>query len=378
MAEAKKEVSKKTGTENKSFQMPELLDLLKVGAHFGHKKGAWNPKMQRYIYEVRNGTHIIDLVKTLESLNKALSALEKYSQNGNILIVGTKGQAATIVQNVAEEVGMFYINRRWPGGLFTNFDTIKKSVQSLVKMEEKLARGGAGLVKKEILLLERDIERLNKMYQGIKFMDKLPEAIVVIDSQVESNAIKEARNVGIPIIGLIDTNCDPDLIDYPIPANDDSLKSISLFVNLFGNVVTGSKKSLSVTSLRRDNEALLAKLSKDAQEEKERQLKMEAEEKERTKALRGGKITSSATGSVVRVVKREKNIEEEVEQAEEVKKVEDKKGMDELGLSTRILKSLDAAGIKSVAQLESMSDEDLMNVKGLGEKSIKDIKKAIK
>lgn len=378
MAEAKKEVSKKTGTENKSFQMPELLDLLKVGAHFGHKKGAWNPKMQRYIYEVRNGTHIIDLVKTLESLNKALSALEKYSQNGNILIVGTKGQAATIVQSVAEEVGMFYINRRWPGGLFTNFDTIKKSVQSLVKMEEKLARGGAGLVKKEILLLERDIERLNKMYQGIKFMDKLPEAIIVIDSQVESNAIKEARNVGIPIIGLIDTNCDPDLIDYPIPANDDSLKSISLFVNLFGSVVTGSKRSLSITSLRRDNEALLAKLSKDAQEEKERQLKMEAEEKERTKALREGKITSVETGSVVRVVKREKNIEEEVEQAEEVKKVEDKKGMDELGLSTRILKSLDAAGIKSVAQLESMSDEDLMNVKGLGEKSIKDIKKAIK
>lgn len=378
MAEAKKEVSKKTGTENKSFQMPELLDLLKVGAHFGHKKGAWNPKMQRYIYEVRNGTHIIDLVKTLESLQKALSALEKYSQNGNILIVGTKGQAATIVQSVAEEVGMFYINRRWPGGLFTNFDTIKKSVQSLVKMEEKLARGGVGLVKKEVLLLERDIERLNKMYQGIKFMDKLPEAIIVIDSQVESNAIKEARNVGIPIIGLIDTNCDPDLIDYPIPANDDSLKSISLFVNLFGSVVTGSKRSLSITSLRRDNEALLAKLSKDAQEEKERQLKMEAEEKERTKALREGKITSSDTGSVVRVVKREKNIEEEVEQAEEVKKVEDKKGMDELGLSTRILKSLDAAGIKSVAQLESMSDEDLMNVKGLGEKSIKDIKKAIK
>lgn len=378
MAEAKKEVSKKTGTENKSFQMPELLDLLKVGAHFGHKKGAWNPKMQRYIYEVRNGTHIIDLVKTLESLQKALSALEKYSQNGNILIVGTKGQAATIVQSVAEEVGMFYINRRWPGGLFTNFDTIKKSVQSLVKMEEKLARGGVGLVKKEVLLLERDIERLNKMYQGIKFMDKLPEAIIVIDSQVESNAIKEARNVGIPIIGLIDTNCDPDLIDYPIPANDDSLKSISLFVNLFGSVVTGSKRSLSITSLRRDNEALLAKLSKDAQEEKERQLKMEAEEKERTKALREGKITSVETGSVVRVVKREKNIEEEVEQAEEVKKVEDKKGMDELGLSVRILKSLDAAGIKSVAQLEGMSDEDLMNVKGLGEKSIKDIKKAIK
>ena len=378
MAEATKTVSKKTETKNKSFQMPELLDLLKVGAHFGHKKGAWNPKMQRYIYEVRNGTHIIDLVKTLENLDVALTKLHKYAQNGNILIVGTKGQAATIVENVAEKTGMFYINRRWPGGLFTNFDAIKKSVQSLVKMEEQLARGGAGLVKKEILLLEREIERLNKMYKGIKFMDKLPTAILVIDSQVESNAIREARNVGIPIIALIDTNCNPDLIDYPIPANDDSLKSISLFVNLFGDVVANSKRSLSVISLRRDNEALLARLTKDAEEEKERRLKMEAEEKERTKALREGKVASVGTGSVVRVVKKEKDIEKEVKQAEEVKKVEDKKGMEELGLPTRIVNSLEAAGIKSVAQLEALTDEELTNIKGLGEKSIKDIKKALK
>jgi len=378
MADAKKEVLEKTETKNKSFQMPELLDLLKVGAHFGHKKSAWDPRMEKYIYEVRNGIHIIDLVKTLDMLEEALTKLEGFANKGNILIVGTKGQAATIVEEVAKKSGMFYVNRRWPGGLFTNFDGIKKSVQSLVKMEEQIARGGQGLVKKEILLLQRDAERLNRMYNGIKFMDKLPEAVIVIDSEVEKNAIKEARNMHIPIISLIDTNSNPDIIDYPIPANDDSLKSISLFVNLFGEVVSKSKNSLSVISLRRDNEAMLAKLAKDAQEEKERQAKMEAEDRERMKALREGKVSASASASVIRVVKKEKDIDAEIKKAEEVKEKEDKKGMDDLGLSARIVKALGEAGIKSVSALKKMSKDELLEIKGIGEKAVKDIQKAIK
>jgi small subunit ribosomal protein S2 len=378
MADAKKEVSVKTETKNKSFQMPELLDLLKVGAHFGHKKSAWDPRMEEYIYEVRNGIHIIDLVKTLDMLEEALTKLEGFANKGNILIVGTKGQAATIVEEVAKKSGMFYVNRRWPGGLFTNFDGIKKSVQSLVKMEEQIARGGKGLVKKEILLLQRDAERLNRMYNGIKFMDKLPEAVIVIDSEVEKNAIKEARNMHIPIISLIDTNSNPDIIDYPIPANDDSLKSISLFVNLFGDVVSKSKNSLSVISLRRDNEAMLAKLAKDTQEERERQAKMEEEDRERMKALREGKVSASASASVIRVVKKEKDIDAEIKKAEEVKEKEDKKGMDDLGLSARIVKALGEAGIKSVSALKKMSKDELLEIKGIGEKAVKDIQKAIK
>jgi small subunit ribosomal protein S2 len=334
--------------------------------------------MEKYIYEVRNGIHIIDLVKTLDMLEEALTKLEGFANKGNILIVGTKGQAATIVEEVAKKSGMFYVNRRWPGGLFTNFDGIKKSVQSLVKMEEQIARGGQGLVKKEILLLQRDAERLNRMYNGIKFMDKLPEAVIVIDSEVEKNAIKEARNMHIPIISLIDTNSNPDIIDYPIPANDDSLKSISLFVNLFGEVVSKSKNSLSVISLRRDNEAMLAKLAKDAQEEKERQAKMEAEDRERMKALREGKVSASASASVIRVVKKEKDIDAEIKKAEEVKEKEDKKGMDDLGLSARIVKALEEAGIKSVSALKEMSKDELLEIKGVGEKAVKDIQKAIK
>ena len=338
MTEVKETVSKKTETKNKSFQVPELLDLLKAGCHFGHKKSAWNPRMKKYIYEERNGIHIIDLVKTREILESTLLELSKFAERGNILIVGTKGQAASIVQKIAEENGMFYINKRWMGGLFTNYDGIKKSVQGLIKMEEDLAGGLENLVKKERLLIERDVERLNRIYQGIKFMDKVPEAVIVVDSQVEKNAIKEARTVGIPIIALIDTNCNPDIIDYPIPANDDSIKSISLFVNLFGEVVGKSKKSLSLISLRRDHQAKLERIAREYKEEKERREKMEEQERERMKALREGKIKAESVGSVVRVVKKEKDIDAEIKAAEEEK--EGSISIEDLGLTSRTVKSL--------------------------------------
>ena len=378
MTEVKKEVSKKTETVKKSFQLPELKDLLQAGAHFGHKKSAWNPRMKKYIYDERNGIHIIDLVKTLEKLEEALKKLSKASSKGNILIVGTKGQAATIVQKVATENGMFYINRRWPGGLFTNFDGIKRSVEGLIKMEEKLARGGEGLVKKEILLMKKDVERLNRMYQGIKFMDKLPEAIIVIDSKIEENAIKEAINMHIPIIALIDTNCNPDLIDYPVPANDDSLKSIDLFVNLFGKVVAESQKALSVISLRRDHIATLERLSREYEEERERQIKMENEERERMRALRDGKIKESVQGSLIRVVKKEKDIDADIIAAEAVKEKEDSKSVEELGLSARIVKSLVDSGIVNVGMLKTLSKDELGDIKGIGAKTVEDILKAIK
>lgn len=376
MTEVKETVSKKAETKNKSFQVPELLDLLKAGCHFGHKKSAWNPRMKKYIYEERNGIHIIDLVKTREILESTLLELSKFAERGNILIVGTKGQAASIVQKVAEENGMFYINKRWMGGLFTNYDGIKKSVQGLIKMEEDLAGGLENLVKKERLLIERDVERLNRIYQGIKFMDKVPEAVIVVDSQVEKNAIKEARKVGIPIIALIDTNCNPDIIDYPIPANDDSIKSISLFVNLFGEVVGKSKKSLSLISLRRDHQAKLERIAREYKEEKERREKMEEQERERMKALREGKIKAESVGSVVRVVKKEKDIDAEIKAAEEEK--EGSISIEDLGLTSRTVKSLKDAKISTVKDLKGMSEDDLLGIKGVGAKAVEEIQKAIK
>ena len=375
--ENKKEVVVETQTLNKvsNVKTPEILDLLKAGCHFGHKKSAWNPRMKQYIYEERNGIHIIDLVKTQELITATIKELSELTEKGNILFVGTKGQAASIVEKVATENGAFYVNKRWPGGLFTNFDTIKKSVQGLVKMEESLARGGEDLVKKERLFMQRESEKMDRIYKGIKFMDKLPAAVVVVDSKVEKLAIKEAKIAHIPIIALIDTNCNPDLVDYPIPANDDSLKSISLLVEILGQVVGESKKSQGIVALRNSQKATLETLAKQYAEQKERSARMEEEDRERMKSLREGKVAESK-GTVVRVVK--KDISGEIAAAEEAKKIVDSKSIEDLGLSVRIVKALAENGIKNVSDLSGKTKEDLVEIKGVGEKAAVDILKSLK
>ena len=375
--EDQKQTVVETQTLNKvsNVKTPEILDLLKAGCHFGHKKSAWNPRMKQYIYEERNGIHIIDLVKTQELITATIKALSELTEKGNILFVGTKGQAASIVEKVATENGAFYVNKRWPGGLFTNFDTIKKSVQGLVKMEESLARGGEDLVKKERLFMQRESEKMDRIYKGIKFMDKLPAAVVVVDSKVEKLAIKEAKIAHIPIIALIDTNCNPDLVDYPIPANDDSLKSISLLVEILGQVVGESKKSQGIVALRNSQKATLETLAKQYAEQKERSARMEEEDRERMKSLREGKVAESK-GTVVRVVK--KDISGEIAAAEEAKKIVDSKSVEDLGLSVRIVKALAENGIKNVSDLSGKTKEDLVEIKGVGEKAAVDILKSLK
>ncbi len=382
--EKTKEVSKKVETPKaetviKGYKtdIPELLTFLQAGAHFGHKKSAWSPKMSKYIYEVRNGIHIIDVVKSRKLLSTALDQLGNEVDKGNVLIVGTKGQAAGIIEKMAAEVGAFYITKRWPGGLFTNFDAIKGSVQTLVKMEEKLASGGEGLVKKEVLLMQRNVERLNKIYEGIKFMDELPKFLVVIDSMVEKNAINEARIAGIPIIALIDTNCDPDLVDFPIPANDDSIKSINLYVNLFGEIIKQGKKSSSLVALRKNHKANLESMLMKFEQEEERQEKMEEEERLRLKAMREGKVTSATTG-VVRVLKKEKNIEDDFEKAVAVKDEVNSKKIEDLGLSARVEKALQNKGFSTLDDLVGKSKEELLAIDGVGPKAVEEILKAIK
>lgn len=292
-------------TKTVEFTLPSLEELLNAGVHFGHKKSAWNPKMKPFIHTDRNGVHIIDLISTLTQLKKALHAIKDASDKGNILVVGTKGQAATLVQEMAEKSGAFYVNKRWPGGLFTNFKAIKKSVDKLVSMEETLASGAIGLVKKEQLLMKREVERLNKMYSGIKFMDKVPTLVIVIDSKFEKNAVKEAVNTGIPVVSLVDTNTDPKTVTYAIPANDDSIKSISLFVNIFGNAIAQGVKAKTLLTLRKEQEAKLAKVAQTYEAEVEKKRAMEEQERERMKALKEGKSVDEVM-KTVRVVSRVK------------------------------------------------------------------------
>lgn len=242
-------------------------------------------------------------------------------------------------------------------------------------MEESLARGGEDLVKKERLFMQRESEKMDRIYKGIKFMDKLPVAVIVVDSKVEKLAIKEAKIAHIPIIALIDTNCNPDLVDYPIPANDDSLKSISLLMGVLGEVLGESKKSQGIIALRNSQKATLEMLAKQYAEQKERNAKMEEEDRERMKALREGKIAETK-GTVVRVVK--KDISGEIAAAEAAKKVVDSKSIEDLGLSARVVKALADNGIKSVSDLSGKTKEDLMEIKGVGEKAAVDILKSLK
>ncbi|MCD4756490.1 30S ribosomal protein S2 [bacterium] len=378
MADKKSTVSTNTKTKNKGVKIPELMEFLKAGAHFGHKKSAWNPKMQKYIYQQRNGVHIIDLVKSKPMLEKALNAIEDASNKGYVLFVGTKGQAATIVQDKADEVGAFYINKRWPGGLFTNFGILKKGIFNLIKMEESLASGGKDLVKKEVLMMQREVQRMNKIYEGIKFMDKLPALIIVVDSKVEKNAINEARIAGVPTVALVDTNCDPDIVDYPIPANDDSLKSIALYVELFGKAIKNGKRPEALIALRKNHKANLKNLNDKYVAEKERVERVEEEERVRMKIMRDGKTFSKQSTGVVRVVKKVKNIEEDVKAAEKVKAKTDAKGIEELGLGARIEKALVAEGVTTLEGVVGKSKKDLISIKGIGEKAAESILKAIK
>ncbi|MBI5486344.1 MAG: 30S ribosomal protein S2 [Deltaproteobacteria bacterium] len=207
-----------------------MRDLIDAGMHFGHRTTRWNPKMRPYIYGTRSGIHIIDLQQTLPLFRKAYRFITEVVGHGHhVLFVGTKKQAQEIVAEEAGRAGMHYVNTRWLGGTLTNYDTIKKSLDRLKETERRLADGSySDLKKKEQLKIEKERERIEKNLLGIKQMTALPGALFIVDPQNEENGVREARRLGIPVVALLDTNCDPDLADYPIPGNDDAMRSIRL------------------------------------------------------------------------------------------------------------------------------------------------------
>jgi len=216
-----------------------MKSLLESGVHFGHQVKRWDPRMKKYIFAERNGIHIIDLQKTMASIKDAYEAVRKVTASGkSVLFVGTKKQAQQAIAKEAERCGMYYVNNRWLGGMLTNFSTIKKSLLRLKKLEKQEVDGTfASLTKKEISNIQKEKAKLEKNLGGIKEMKELPGILFVIDTHKEAIAVAEARRMGIPIVAVVDTNCNPEGIDYPIPGNDDAIRAITLFTSIIANAV---------------------------------------------------------------------------------------------------------------------------------------------
>ncbi len=221
-----------------------MKQLLEAGVHFGHQTRRWNPKMAEYIFTERNGIYIIDLQKTVKKIEEAyMFVRDVAAEGGEILFVGTKKQAQDSIREEAQRVGMYYVSERWPGGMLTNFKTIRKSIQRLCQIEKMEEDGTFDLLpKKEVLKLVHEKEILEKNYGGIKEMKSSPAAMFVVDPKKEKIAISEAHALGIPVIAIVDTNCDPDEVDYPIPGNDDAIRAVKLIAETMANAILEGKQ----------------------------------------------------------------------------------------------------------------------------------------
>ena len=229
-----------------TFSMRQLLE---AGVHFGHVTRRWNPKMDQYIFGTRQGIHIIDLQQTVPMLYQAMNAVgEIVAGGGRVLWVGTKRQASSAVAEAAKKCGQYYVNHRWLGGMMTNWKTISNSIKRLKTLEEQLSEENIGLTKKELLRITRERDKLERALGGIKEMGGLPDVVVVVDTNKEAIAVAEANKLGIPVVGIIDSNSNPDGIDYPIPGNDDSIRAINLYCDLLaGAVLSGIQEEISMS-----------------------------------------------------------------------------------------------------------------------------------
>jgi len=242
------------GIELKGAKLPEtstIKQLLEAGAHFGHQTSRWHPRMKKYIFTKRNGIHIIDLEQTAAMLDKACDFVRQVvAEGGTILFVGTKKQAQEAIEQEAQRCGAYFVNQRWLGGVLTNFATIQARIDHLVRLEDQQSRGDfTRLPKKEALKLEEEISRLNKQMGGFKEMTSLPSALFIVDPTEERIALAEAKRVGISVVAIVDTNCNPDDIDYPIPANDDAIRAIKLISSKIADSVIEGKTGVTETSI---------------------------------------------------------------------------------------------------------------------------------
>jgi len=267
-------------TTEQNSQLVTIKELLEAGAHFGHQTHRWNPKMKRFIFEARNGLYIIDLAKTLQQIRNAVEVVKQTVANHrSILFVGTKKQAKTVLREFAEATGEFYVCERWLGGMLTNLTTLRQSVKKLERIEKRTAAGSVGMTKKEMSLLSKEQIKLDKNLSGVRAMRKLPGLVIVVDPSKEHLAVAEANKLGIPVMGLVDTNCDPDPIQYVIACNDDALKSIKLILQALAQGIIDQKNEMNIASMKDDE---------DYSEENEVEVDMEAVIAEKEAQEKGG------------------------------------------------------------------------------------------
>ena len=286
--------------------------LLEAGVQFGHQKRRWNPKMGEYIYTTRDDIYIIDLQKTSKCLDKAYEALKAIAEDGGkVLFVGTKNQAQEAAEESAIRTNMYFVNERWLGGTLTNFRTIRSRVRRMEQIE-KMEEDGTfdALPKKEVIGLKKEYEKLNKNLRGIRDMKKLPQALVIVDPKKEEIAIKEARILNIPVFGVVDTNCDPDMVDYVIPGNDDAVRSVKLLIGALTNAiaeVNGNEVIDYVTEedkAKKDKKEAKKEVKKETRKETKKEVKVEEKEATKEEAVDYSKMTVAE----LKEIAKEKNI----------------------------------------------------------------------
>ena len=263
--------------------------LLEAGVQFGHQKRRWNPKMKEYIFTTRDDIYIIDLQKTVKKLEEAYEAMKEIAANGGkVLYVGTKKQAQEAAEECATRTGMYFVNERWLGGTLTNFKTIRSRIRRMEEIE-KMEKDGTFevLPKKEVIQIKKEYEKLNKNLRGIREMKRLPQAMVIVDPRKEDIAIKEARILGIPVFGIVDTNCDPDMVDYVIPGNDDAVRSVKLLIGVLTNAIAEANGNEVVDFVSEDDKARAEKKAQKREnarkEEATKSQEVKSEEKVETK-----------------------------------------------------------------------------------------------
>ncbi len=348
-----------------NFKLPSTQDYLKAGVQFGHHRKRWNPRMKNYIFAEKKGIHIIDISKTHELLEKALEFLVEASENGNVLFVGTKRQARDIVKKYAIDSGSYYITHRWVGGLLTNFSYIKRSLKKLKELEEIFDKGVEGRTKFEVSKMKKNWERLNRLYEGVKTLEDKPTAIIVIDAKYELNAIREARSMGIPVVAIIDTNADPDWVNYPVVGNDDAISSIELFMKMFANAVKQTVGKRAVKHEFKDYSKIDVKIKKvqkiDENDKKEIILTEKFKKDKNVKAE-----------GILEGVQKAKELakKEQTEKHVSVRKVTRKTS---IKINPRTLKAIEEANL-TLEKAKAMPDEELLKIKGIGKKALEEIR----